>query len=187
MEILCESSTCFLDGTFKTSSNIFVQVFTIIGLQKRTGPLMKRSLQYHKTKNMMDKEVLEAVEEVVGRFMHTRQNHDWFQVSCNYCMYWSPGNPHIGLLLAFGSDYTYGIWTGSSCWVAGAIKGAKRQDSKTVYIYGASISVCPSGRYVQYFRQTTLWIECPGDLLQRLQRVLHQWQASKKTSTRNTA
>ena len=35
IEILCESSLWFLDGTFDVSPNIFVQVFTILGLRRR--------------------------------------------------------------------------------------------------------------------------------------------------------
>ena len=37
IEILCERSTWLSDGTFKTPSNIFTQIFPIIGVRKRTG------------------------------------------------------------------------------------------------------------------------------------------------------
>ncbi len=36
IELLCRSSTWFLDGTFKVSSTIFSQLFTIIGLWNNT-------------------------------------------------------------------------------------------------------------------------------------------------------
>lgn len=37
IELLCESSTWFLDGTFKVSPTIFTQVFTILGVRKRSA------------------------------------------------------------------------------------------------------------------------------------------------------
>lgn len=37
IELLCRSHTWFLDGTFKTSPNIFVQIFTVLGLVQRAG------------------------------------------------------------------------------------------------------------------------------------------------------
>jgi hypothetical protein len=37
VELLCQSSVWFLDGTFKTAPNIFVQIFTILGLRSRAG------------------------------------------------------------------------------------------------------------------------------------------------------
>jgi len=37
VEMLCESGTWFLDGTFKVAPTIFAQVFTILGLRKRLG------------------------------------------------------------------------------------------------------------------------------------------------------
>jgi len=37
IEFLCESPTWFLDGTFSTSPNLFVQIFTILGIRTRTG------------------------------------------------------------------------------------------------------------------------------------------------------
>jgi len=35
IELLCNSSTWFLDGTFKTVPGIFAQIFTILGIRKR--------------------------------------------------------------------------------------------------------------------------------------------------------
>ena len=37
IKMLCDSSTWFVDGTFKTLLTIFVQIFTIIRLRKRAG------------------------------------------------------------------------------------------------------------------------------------------------------
>ncbi len=37
IEILCDSSIWFVDGTFETAPNIFAHIFTIIGLRERTG------------------------------------------------------------------------------------------------------------------------------------------------------
>lgn len=37
IELLCESNTWFVEGTFKTSPSIFAQIFTIMGLRQRAG------------------------------------------------------------------------------------------------------------------------------------------------------
>ena len=37
IEFLCQSKTRFLDGTFNMLPNIFVQIFTILGIRARAG------------------------------------------------------------------------------------------------------------------------------------------------------
>ena len=78
IELLCDSSVWFIDGTFKTAPNIFTQIFTIIGLRGRTGhpdevvavPLVY-ALLTGKTQAAY-KEVLEVVRDAVARFNVTR-------------------------------------------------------------------------------------------------------------------
>jgi hypothetical protein len=74
IELLCESPIWFLDGTFKTSPNIFAQLFTIIGLRQRAGhpeetvavPLVYAFLTGKKTEQY--EEVLRVVRDAVNRF-----------------------------------------------------------------------------------------------------------------------
>ena len=37
IEFLCGSTTWFVDGTFSTSPNLFLQIFTILGIQTQAG------------------------------------------------------------------------------------------------------------------------------------------------------
>ena len=75
MELLmCGSSTWFLDGTFKTALNIFVQIFTILGLRQRAGrPNEQVALPYvyallSSKKQALFAEVLRAVRDVVSQY-----------------------------------------------------------------------------------------------------------------------
>jgi hypothetical protein len=74
IELLCQSSIWFVDGTFRTAPHIFAQIFTIIGLRTRTGkpeeqvavPLVYALLS-GKTQAMYT-EVLEVVRDAVAKF-----------------------------------------------------------------------------------------------------------------------
>ena len=74
IELLCDSPVWFLDGTFKTAPDIFAQIFTIIGLRKRTGkpeevvaiPLVYALLSSKETDQYQ--RVLEVVKEAVQRY-----------------------------------------------------------------------------------------------------------------------
>lgn len=74
VELLCQSSTWFLDGTFKTAPNIFVQIFTVLGLRSRAGRADEQSafpfvyaLLPSKASEMY-KEVLRSVRDAVAQF-----------------------------------------------------------------------------------------------------------------------
>lgn len=74
IELLCQSTTWFLDGTFKTAPHIFVQIFTILGLRQRAGrpddvaalPFVYALLS-SKTSDMYA-EVLQAVRNAVDQY-----------------------------------------------------------------------------------------------------------------------
>ncbi len=74
IEILCHSSIWFVDGTFKTTPNIFAQIFMIISVWECTGhskemvavPLVYAFLSGKKTK--LYKEVLGVVKDSVEWF-----------------------------------------------------------------------------------------------------------------------
>lgn len=107
IELLCASSVWFLDGTFKTAPNIFVQVFTIIGLRPRTGhpdevvaiPSVYAFLSGKKT--ALYKEVLEVVRDAVNRYnidpcLPTKIMTDFEVAIINACREVFPNIPQSG-------------------------------------------------------------------------------------------
>ena len=92
IEIFRESSTWFLDGTFKTSPNILAQIFTIIGLWKRTGheevvavPTRVRIIVWQENRVVPTGlgNCERSCRPVPCSTMKTRQNHDRFRVGNN--------------------------------------------------------------------------------------------------------
>lgn len=75
IELLCQSPTWFVDGTFKTSPSIFTQIFAIMGLRMRQSPTetegvalpMVYAFLSHKTEAQYT-QVLEAVRAAVTEF-----------------------------------------------------------------------------------------------------------------------
>ena len=74
IKFLCQSKTWFLDGTFSTSPNIFVQIFAILGIRARAGrpdetapiPLVYALLPSKSTDAYA--KVLRVVRDVVSQF-----------------------------------------------------------------------------------------------------------------------
>jgi len=82
MELLCQSSMWFLDGTFKMAPNIFTQIFTILSLRQRAGrpdemtsfPFIYTLLTSKKKEEYV--EVLRAVRDATAQFNITHCNPD---------------------------------------------------------------------------------------------------------------
>lgn len=113
IEYLCESSTWFIDGTFSTAPNIFVQVLTIIGLRSRAGhpeevvamPLVYAFLSGKKME--LYKEVLEVVRDTVNRFninpcVPTKIMSDFELAIINACKEVFPNIPVSGCYFHLG-------------------------------------------------------------------------------------
>ena len=74
IELLCDSPTWFLDSTFKTAPHLFAQVFTILGLRKRTSateefipiPLVYALLSGKQQER--HEEVLQAVVRAINQY-----------------------------------------------------------------------------------------------------------------------
>ena len=72
IDLLCQSEVWFLDGTFKTSSNLFVQIFTIMGLRRRNDgePVALPFVYAYLTRKTEAQytEVLQAVRDIVVEY-----------------------------------------------------------------------------------------------------------------------